>query len=770
MSSDTELAKELGLFSALAIGAGTMIGAGIFVLPATAAAEVGPAAALAFVVAGFVALFTALSISELGTAFPKAGGGYYYINDALGPLFGSIAGWGNWLGLAFATAFYMIGFGSYAAIYLPLPSVFFLSGAQVAALAAALVFVAINYYGAKETGTVQVAIVAILIGVLAVFTVVGLFHFDASNLDPFFPAETGGYSALLPAAGLVFVTYLGFAEINTVAEEMKNPGRNLPLAVIGSLLFVIVLYGLVMLVVMGIDGYETVVEHDEQAVARLAEVILGGAGLALLTFGGLLATASSANASILASSRINFAMGRDRIISDWINEVHPKFATPYRSIVLTGALILLFILYGSVETLAKAGSVLHLIVYGLLNLALIVYRETDVARYDPDFTVPLYPVVPILGSVLSFALIFAMAPIEIVLSVLFVVFGAIWYALYARKHAESTSLVGEAIAPDAPAAADGAGAYRVVVPVANPETQGDLLRLAAASARAHAEVEGGEQATDDGDDEGGSVLPELVAVNVIEVPQQTSLEQKVHFEEERIERQRELLEGAREAAEGMDVAFRTRAMVGRNPGQAILSVVEEEGADQVVLGWRGFRQRREHVFGSTIDPILRDAPCDVTLVRLEDRAIGRLVALAGPGPHAPVAARRAAEFASIDGTTPALLNVQPEPTEDADPEFDPTERGLATIEHVAETAGLDPDEYESEVLIADDVEGAILDAVDAYDTVCVGVSETSAVRRILFGSIAKRVSRESDANVAMIRGPYESHRTIREAIAERLLR
>ncbi|WP_290819492.1 amino acid permease, partial [Halovivax sp.] len=643
MSSDTELAKELGLFSALAIGAGTMIGAGIFVLPATAAAEVGPAAALAFVVAGFVALFTALSISELGTAFPKAGGGYYYINDALGPLFGSIAGWGNWLGLAFATAFYMIGFGSYAQIYLPIPDVLFLSGGQLAALVAALLFIALNYYGAKETGTVQVAIVAILIGVLTVFTVVGLFHFDVANLDPFFPAETGGYSALLPAAGLVFVTYLGFAEINTVAEEMKNPGRNLPLAVIGSLLFVIVLYALVMLVVMGIDGYETVVEHDEQAVARLAEVMLGGAGLALLTFGGLLATASSANASILASSRINFAMGRDRIISDWINEVHPRFATPYRSIALTGALILLFILYGDVETLAKAGSVLHLIVYGLLNLALIVYRETDVARYDPEFTVPLYPIVPILGSVLSFALIFAMAPIEIVLSVLFVIFGAIWYALYARKHAESTSLVGEAIAPEVPAATDEADAYRVIVPVANPATQGELLRLAAASARANAEGDEGED---------GTVLPELVAVNVIEVPQQTSLEQKVHFEEERIERQRELLEGAREAAEGMNVAFRTRAMIGRNPGQAILSVVEEEEADQVVLGWRGFRQRREHVFGSTIDPILRDAPCDVTLVSLKDRAIGRPVALAGPGPHAPVAARRAAEFASIDDTTP----------------------------------------------------------------------------------------------------------------------
>ena len=755
MATDTELAKELGLYSALAIGAGTMIGAGIFVLPAAAASEAGPAAALAFVVAGLIALFTALSISELGTAFPKAGGGYYYINDALGPLFGSIAGWGNWLGLAFATAFYMIGFGAYAEIYLAIPDLFVVEGHQLAALAAAMVFVAVNYYGAKETGTVQVAIVAVLIGVLTVFTIVGLFHLDASNLQPFAPSETGGYSAVLPAAGLIFVTYLGFAEINTVAEEMRNPGRNLPLAVIGSLLFVIVLYAIVMLIVIGIDGYETVEGHGEQAVARLAEAMIGGAGLALLTFGGLLATASSANASILASSRINFAMGRDRIITDWINEVHPRFGTPYRSIALTGALILAFILYGDVETLAKAGSVLHLIVYGLLNVALIVYRETDVTTYEPDFRVPLYPFVPIFGAVLSFALIFAMAPIEIVLSALFVVFGVIWWGLYAKNTAESTSLVGEAIAPSDDDEDD--EVYRIVVPVANPATQGDLLELAAASARVRS-----------GDDD-----PEIVAVNVIEVPHQTSLEQQVAFEGERIERQQQLLESASEAVEGGTVGIRTRALVGRHPGRALLQVVEEEAADQVLLGWRGERSRREHVFGSTIDPIIAGAPCDVTLVALEDGPIGRPVVLAGPGPHAPVAARRAAEFATIDDTVPVLLNVQrPLDDDDAnDPEtIDPEARGMETIAAVADAAGLEEGTYEAEVVVAEDIERGILESVEPYETVCVGLTESNFVSQILYGSIARRVSQESDGNVAMVRGPPERHRTIREAIVERLSR
>lgn len=750
-AGETELAKELGLFSALAIGAGTMIGAGIFVLPATAVDIAGPAASLAFVVAGAIAVLTALSISELGTAMPKAGGGYYYVNDALGPLFGSIAGWGNWLGLAFATSFYMLGFGDYATIYLGLPSIWVLDGSQLAAIAAGLLFIGINYYGAKETGRTQVLIVAILIGVLAVFTIVGILHVDLDNLQPLFPEDEGATS-VLPAAGVIFVTYLGFAEINTVAEEMKNPGRNLPLAVIGSLLFVIALYAVVMTVIVGIEGPEQVVDFEEQAVARLGEVMMGGVGLALLTFGGLLATASSANASILASSRINFAMGRDKIVTDWINSIHPRFLTPYRSIAITGALIILFILWGNVESLAKAGSILHLIVYGLLNLALIVYRETDHPGYDPDFRVPLYPVVPALGAILSFALIFAMAPIEIVLSALFVVFGALWYVVYARKHADSVGLVGEAIAPSPDDDGDAEQAYRVVVPVSNPETQHRLLELAAASAQTHTEVD----------------VPEIVAVNVMEVPQQTSLEQKLHFEEERVERQQALLESAREAAAGMDVSLRTRAIIGRSAANVLLSVLSEEEADMVVLGWRALHPRREFVFGSTIDPILREAPCDVALVHLEQPTIGTPIALAGAGPHAPTAARIASEFATIDDATPVLCNVQ-RPTDDESTD-DPSERGQAQIHAVAERAGLSPEQYEARVRVAEDIQDAILTEIEGHETVCVGVSETGRLSAALVGTTARRIAQAGGRNVVMVRSETVQPRTIRQALVEWLTR
>ena len=632
-----------------------------------------------------------------------------------------------------------------------MPELFFLSPSQVGAIIAAIIFIGVNYYGTKETGRLQIIIVVILVTLLAVFTIVGLFHVDMNNLTPVAPPELGGWVVVLPAAGLIFVTYLGFAEINTVAEELKDPDKNLPRAVIGSLLFVIVLYALVMFVLMGVEPYETIVEYGERAVALVAESMLGWAGLILLTFGGLLATASSANASVLASSRICFAMGRDKIITDWLNQIHKRYFTPYRSISITGALIVLFILIGDIEVLAKAGSVLHLIVYGLLNIGLIVFRESQTEDYKPAFRVPFYPIVPILGAVLSFGLIGFMAPIEVLLSLAFVIFGALWYVLYARHHAEPVSLVGEAILHAASEPEEPVYAYRVVVPVINPETQIDLLRLAAVSAHTHSEKE----------------TPEIVVVNVLEVPRQTSLEQKILFEEERVERQRKLLQSAREAAKDLNVNIRTRAIVGRNAGRTLLSVIDEEKADQVLTGWRGRRSRREHIFGSNLDQILKFATCEVTLAHIKKSEIGNVVALAGPGPHAPIAARRAFEFAKLSDSIPTLLNVQ-RPTDEE--KEDPVSLGKQAIFRVARAGGISPESYKPDVIVDDNIRNAIMKSLDNYDTICTGMSEVTAFQRIFFGSMAEQIGVEAKGNVILVRGPFRHHRSVRQALAERLLK
>ncbi|MFT4932676.1 MAG: APA family basic amino acid/polyamine antiporter [Natronomonas sp.] len=308
-------------------------------------------------------------------------------------------------------------------------------------------------------------------------------------------------------------------------------------------------------------------------VADVAIEFVGSLGALMMILGAVFATISSANASILSAARVNFAMGRDRILVNWLNEVHHRFRTPYRSITVTGIVTLVLIAIGvGIGTLAEVASFMYLVTYALVHVAVVVLRRADPADYEPSFRIPgvLYPVVPVVGFLATLGVLVGMNPLVQGIGVLIVGAGIGWYFWYARDRAPAETLLGEAIAPEPGTVADGTGRYRVVVPVANPETGADLIRLAAASAHVNADQEA-----------------ELIAVNVIEVPRQISLSQNVAFEEERIENQRELLEQARGVVENLDVGIRTRAIVGRDAGEVILDVIEEEGADHVLLGWRG---------------------------------------------------------------------------------------------------------------------------------------------------------------------------------------
>jgi amino acid transporter/nucleotide-binding universal stress UspA family protein len=738
MSGDEELAKDLGPLAALTIGVGTMIGAGIFVLPGDAISQAGSFAVVSFVVGGFIALITAFSASELGTAMPKSGGAYYYVNQALGPLFGSVAGWANWIGLAFASAFYMVGFGRYVAniagfsggidlVVVTFPYV------KLIGLAAAALFVLVNYVGAKETGRLQNVIVIVLVIILAVFTVFGSLQADAGNL----PASKGALPTLT-TTGLIFVSYLGFVQITSVAEEIKEPGKNLPRAVIGSVLLVTVIYALVLVVMSAAvpQGFIEALPDTEIAVVQVGQEILGPLmGVALL-FGGLLATASSANASILASSRINFAMGRDRIVTPDLNEIHPRFGTPYRAIAITGGLILAFIVLANVNTLSKLASVLHLVIYALLNVALIVMREADVPDYDPDYEVPLYPVTPIVGTLTSVALIAFIDPFIIGVGVAFVVFAAAWYLLYARSRTtqrgaltdfimnRAEEMPDEVVDAAASVQPDG-GDYRVMVALANPEHEHDLISLGAAVAKQR----------------GGT----LVAVHNVYVPDQTSLAEGRERLDDIDPDARDLIDSAREDAETFGVDVETHTVVSHKGFEGVFDAAVDYDIDLAVIGW-GETKRSRIEMG--LDEVTDSIPCDFLV--LKDRGFDPehvLVPTAG-GPDSDLSAMVARELAAEYGSAVTLLHVD-----------DDAAAGEAFLDEWAAEHGLQDAEKRVE---SGDVEAAIERAAKDCSMVIIGATERGLLSRLIGGSLIMDVVEEVDCSVLLAEKARK--RSLRERI------
>jgi amino acid transporter/nucleotide-binding universal stress UspA family protein len=778
--SDEELAKDLGLLSALTIGIGTMIGAGIFVLPGIAAQEAGPAVVLSFVIGGMIALINALSVSELGTAMPKAGGAYYYINRALGPLFGSISGMGDWIGLAFASAFYSIGFGGYLAdlldgvvVSLPvlgtvslLPTIalgpFALNEIQIGAIVAGAVFVGVNYIGAKETGSIQTVIVTILLGILTIFAIVGFFSFDWATVTAEGGLTPEGTGAILPGAALVFVSYLGYAKIATIGEELKNPGRNLPIAIVGSVVIVMVIYTILVGLLMGLVPHsEFFLEEVENAPMSYAaetvfayefavvgfEIPILGIGVTSITLAALLATASSANASILASARINFAMGRDKIVTDWLNEIHPNYATPYRSIALTGLMIIVFIiaLGETVEILASAASVLHLVVYALINASLIVFREADVPDYDPQFEVPFYPYTPIAGFVLSLALIYFMGNVATAISGLFVVFAVLWYFFYARTETDREGILtayildrsDEMPEPAVSAATavkpigDAESGPRVMVAIANPRTEQALITLGSAIARA----------------KGGSVL----ATHIVQVPDQTPLQKGAEQIDQISAESERLLADAEASAETFGADVETKTIVSHRSFEEVFDAAGTYDVDTVVMGW-GRSTVGEGRVERPLDELTHDLPCDFVILDGEEVTADRILLPTAGGSGSEVSAAVARALQTEYGSEISLLHVVDDPDE--------REEGAAFLEQWAAEQGLEDASY----IVDDsgDVGEALERAAADHSLVILGATRRGVLSRLVRGSLVFDAA--TDLDVPVLLAEKESSRSLRERV------
>ncbi|EMA41750.1 universal stress protein [Halobiforma nitratireducens] len=617
-----DLERDLGLFAVIAISMGAMIGSGIFILPGVAMAEAGPAVILAFVIAAILVVPAAFSIAELGTAMPEAGGDYIFIERGLGPSFGTIAGLGTWLMLMLKGSLALYGGMFYINFIYTLPtwelgipfleSTLAIPGVRALGITFAIIFIAVNLIGVKQTGGIQSIMVVIMLVILGIFVAATIIQVDGANYDGFFDE---GIDGILGATALVLVSYAGVTKVAAVAEEIENPGRNLPLGLAISLGVTAFLYALLVFVLVGVMDGDELADHNEP-MARATELLfadsvvagvpVGTLAVAGIILAAVLALVSTANAGILTASRYPLALSRDDLFLKKFEYIHPRFNTPTVAILTTGAIIVFIVATQDVDEIAKMAGAFQILVYILVCGALIAFRERDLEWYDPDFKTPGYPWVQLFGILSGIFIITQMDTAEIVGSVLIVVFGFVWYKWYAEDRIDREGVAkglarrqaGKQFVEDTEHQLQRDDTYEILIPLrqdVSREQEDALLQMAAPIVRRR----------------GGRIR----VVRFDEVPDQVPLDIPA---EELSEEDLEFEERTDDLVRYLEVPVEVGEIVSHDTRHAVVNFAERSGAD-LVLARRQATSRLGTLFGRDTDWIMEHAPCDVAFVQHEAR-------------------------------------------------------------------------------------------------------------------------------------------------------
>lgn len=436
------LKRTMGRSALLYLSIGSIVGSGIFVILGVAIPKAGPAVLLSFVLAGFTALLSALSYAEMASSIPASGSSYSYAYVTLGEIVAWAVGWMLMLEYGISVAAIAVGWGQYVNSFietfgLSIPAQFanppgeggvFNIPAVVVVLACAFLLIR----GASESARVNTIMVLLKLATLAFFCVIAFTAFKAGNLTPFLPLGMLGVTA---AAGQIFFSYIGFDAASTAGEEAKNPRRDLPFAIIGSLIIVTILYLLVALAALGAQNWNSFIGNSSEAVlASIANAATGGSWAgAIIAFGAIVSIFSVVLVTLYGQTRILFAMGRDGMIPQIFTRINPRSQTPVASTIICGVLIAIVAAFVSLGRLAEATSIGTLGAFAIVNVGVIVLR-----RRHPDiprgFKTPLFPVLPLLGIVFIVIIVSGLDLITWLVFAIWMALGMAIYFAYSRRH------------------------------------------------------------------------------------------------------------------------------------------------------------------------------------------------------------------------------------------------------------------------------------------------------------------------------------------------
>lgn len=400
-----ELKKELGFLDVFSISSGAMISSGIFILPGLAFAKAGPSMILSYFLGGIIAYAGILSVIELTTAMPKAGGDYFFIKRAMGPLTGTISGILSWFAISLKTAFAIFGIAGVITTALYGSGTTRLSLILVSFLVTGF-FVLLNIAGVDLASKFEIALVAVLLIIMTVYIGRGIGNIQGESFEPFiqtFKKTSGiyirgedygifsyrGMKSILSTTAFIFVSFGGLLKAASISEEVKDPGKNIVRGLISSIGIITIYYALMLIVTVGRMDGETLA-NSLTPIADSARMSSGIIGYYSIITASMLAFVSTANAGIMAASRYPLAMARDNLIPDHFSRIDERTKTPIFSISMTGLFICMSLLL-PIEYLAKTASSVILLAYILTNLCVLILRESNIKNYQPTFRVRFYP-------------------------------------------------------------------------------------------------------------------------------------------------------------------------------------------------------------------------------------------------------------------------------------------------------------------------------------------------------------------------------------------
>ena len=724
---ETELSRDLGLISALAIGVGTMIAAGIFSLSGLAIQAVGSAAILSFLLAAVVALFTALTYCEFVSIYPNSGEGYLYARKTFSAPLAFLVGWALFLGYTSSCGFYLATFSSYFIEF-----VYHLPIESIAGIIALVLLTLLNVKGTKESGSFQVIVTVVKVILLIWFVIGGLGSINSQDVIAKFSTD---FVKIGSTATLVFITFFGFSAIAASAGEVVNPVKTIPRAIFLSMGIVTVLYTVVVLVILAAN----LSEYNEAAMGKAAELFLGGIGGMVIVGGGLFSMVSATNASIMAGSRVSFAMSQLGHLPKAFSAINHKTKTPIVSLALVGGTILAFLLALSLKGLADFANAILLFALILVNAALIAHRR-KFPNIERPFRVPLVPLLPILGILSNLYLlvqssmelyniggISGILPVMIAAGTL--ALGLIGFLIVGKRGEAETveaelSMASELHASQMPEKVG----YRVMVTLSNPANLPQLLTMAAAIAK----------------ERGGG---EVVGLRVALVPEQLSPNREDFGNQFYVTRERPILEMATRFARENDIPFRSQIEVGHDPAHTITRSAVELKCDLVIMGWKGFTTTSERILGEVADNVVSNSQTDIMLVKLVagSRLENWLMPTAG-GKHAICAEEYAASLVrSTSGSMTFLGVITPNANDSLKNEIKNAVESAKN--RVSANNGL---EVHTKVVDDPSVTEAILKTSREYDAIMLGATE-HRFKKFLFGSIPEVIAKESLKTVVLVK-------------------